>query len=127
MHFNVTPYEHMEFQDVLFPTQCPVKILYAFLFSPVRPTCPTLHRLSDLTTLIIFSERYKSRGSSLCNFLQLPVTAYPAGPSVSSASCYAQGLKIEQFYLNNLKILPTVKTYYFHLNIFDIDVIFHID
>jgi hypothetical protein len=42
----------------LFP-DFPVSILYAFLFSPIRATCPAYVILLHLIILIILGEEYK--------------------------------------------------------------------
>jgi hypothetical protein len=49
----------------LSPSGFPIKILYAFLISPMRSTWPV--NLLDLLTLIIFGEAYKLWSSSLCS------------------------------------------------------------
>jgi hypothetical protein len=58
----------------LFPFGFPTNILYAFLFSPIRTTCPAHLVILDLIVLIILGEEYKLWNSSLCSFLQSPVS-----------------------------------------------------
>jgi hypothetical protein len=57
----------------LFPSGYPAKILYKFLISPMCATCPVHLIFLDLITIILSGE-HKSLSSSLCYYLQPPVT-----------------------------------------------------
>jgi hypothetical protein len=71
----------------LLPSGLSIKMFYAPLTSPMRATCPAHLILLTLITLIILGEEYKPCSSSLCSFLQSPVTSslskyYPKHPSL---------------------------------------------
>jgi hypothetical protein len=75
------------FPGDFFPSGFPINNVYAFLFSPFHATCPAHFILLDLTLLIIFCEEFKSRSSSLCNFIHPPVTHPSSVQIFSSAPC----------------------------------------
>jgi hypothetical protein len=56
-----------------YPSGFPTNILYVF-FSPIRATCSAHPSLFDLIILIVFGEEYTLWSTSLCSFLQSPVT-----------------------------------------------------
>jgi hypothetical protein len=52
-------YQRLRLPSGLFPSGFPGYILYAFLFSPIRATCPPYLIFRDLIILIILGEEYK--------------------------------------------------------------------
>ena len=65
----------------LFPSGVPTKTLYTPLLSLIHATCPAHHILLDLITRTIWGKEYRLL-SSLCSFLQSPVTSSLLGPAV---------------------------------------------
>jgi len=55
----ISSHLHLCLQSGLFSSGFPTNILYAFLNSPIRATCPAHLILLDLITLIISGEAYK--------------------------------------------------------------------
>jgi hypothetical protein len=68
----------------IFPSGFPNSILHAVLFYTIRATCPPncIIIIIDLINIIILGEEYKLRSSSLCSFLQPPVTSPLFGPNI---------------------------------------------
>ena len=74
-----------------FPSDFSTKPLYAPLLSTVHATCPAYLILLDFITTIIFGEEYRSYSSSLCSFLNSPVTWSLLGPNnLLSSAPYSQ-------------------------------------
>jgi hypothetical protein len=59
----------------LLPSGLSIKMFYAPLTSPMRATCPAHLILLALITLTILGDENKPCSSSLCSFLQPPVTS----------------------------------------------------
>jgi len=68
----------------VFPSGFPTKNLYTHLLSSIRATCPAHLILHDFITQAIFGEQYRSLSSSLCSFLQSPLTSSLLGLNILS-------------------------------------------
>jgi hypothetical protein len=79
---TLSTYLRLDLSSGLHPSGFPTNILYAFLLASIRATCPAHFILLDLIVLFILGEEYKLWISSLCSFLQPPVTSSLFGPNI---------------------------------------------
>jgi len=80
----------------LFPSGFPTTLLYAFITSPMRATCPNVFILLGVILLIISVEAYKLRSFSLCSLLQ----------SRTTFSLFGQIILLSTLFLNTICDLP---------------------
>jgi hypothetical protein len=77
-----------------FPSGFPTNTLYAFFCYLIRATCPAHLILPDFIFLIIHCEEYKVWSSSLCSFLQPPVTSSLSGPNILLNTLFSNTLSL---------------------------------
>jgi hypothetical protein len=78
----------------LVPSGFPTKILYTFLFSLNRATCPAQLIRLNFIVLIILGEEYELWSSSLCSFLQPPVTSSLFRPNILLSTLFSNTLSL---------------------------------
>jgi hypothetical protein len=81
--------------DGLFPSGFPTNILHTFLWA-YSCYMPSPFILIDLIIRIIFGEEYTSCNSSLCSFLQSPVTYLSSFQIFSSHPALKRSLSMSQ-------------------------------
>jgi len=94
--FNIIYPSTSWFTERFFPSRFPTKTLYAPLVPhpPVRATCPANLILLDLLTRIMFGEEYRSRSSSICNFLYSPTTSSLLHPNILLNTLFSNTLSL---------------------------------
>jgi hypothetical protein len=94
IHFNKSIHLHLGLPSGLFPSGFPTNILYAFYFSPIHVTFPVRFTLLNLIMLIILGKEYKLWNSSLCSFLQPPVTSSLFDPNILLSTPFSNILSL---------------------------------
>jgi hypothetical protein len=91
IHFNII-HVSTAWSRSHFPSGFPVNTLYAFLFSLIRATFRSHLILLDSIILIILGGKYKLWSSSLCSFLQPPITSSLFGPNILLSTLFWNSL-----------------------------------
>ena len=90
IHFNII----LPSKPGLFPSVLLTKILYTPLPSPVPSTCPAYLILLYFYSWKIFGEEYRRLSSSICSFLNSPVTSSLLGPNILFNTLFSNTLSL---------------------------------
>ena len=88
----------------------PTKNLHAPLLCLICATCHAHLILLDLITQIIFGEEQRSLSSSVCSFLNSPVTLYLLGPNVLLSTLFSNALRLCSFLTMSDQVSHPYKT-----------------
>lgn len=109
-------------RSVIFPSRFPTKTSIRMSLLPTRVTCPVSLIVLDLLTRTMFVEGYKTRSSSICNFLQSPIASFDLGSNTFFLSARSSNIL-------NMSLSYCVKSFHTQTHIYktaDIIIVPHI-
>jgi len=84
----------LDLQSGLFPSSFPTKNPEYASPLPIRATCPAHLIILTFITCTIFDEQYRSLSSSLCSFLNSPVTSSLLSPNILLIAPFSNTLSL---------------------------------